>query len=160
MQTLLHELLHASVDASLGNVEAVEERVVDALDAMTSSRPYRAGMPLATALQIIDKVLEPVGGATNLLPTLSAPRAYCVQYRETDLEFFLRLCSEEGIIHFWRHDHLKHTLVLSGDTTGTAPALDLSVDVVKQRLHRGRLALRKRLAGSRPMLPLRVSPSA
>ncbi|MEC5205680.1 hypothetical protein QF022_000636 [Vogesella perlucida] len=28
--------------------------VVDALDAMTSSRPYRAGMPLATALQIIE----------------------------------------------------------------------------------------------------------
>ena len=28
--------------------------VVDALDAMTSSRPYRAGMPLAKALQIIE----------------------------------------------------------------------------------------------------------
>jgi len=31
--------------------------VVDALDAMTSSRPYRAGMPLAKALQIIEENL-------------------------------------------------------------------------------------------------------
>jgi RNA polymerase sigma-70 factor (ECF subfamily) len=32
-------------------------------------------------------------------------------------------------------------------TTEAAEALELSEDVVKQRLHRGRLALRKRLAG-------------
>ena len=32
-------------------------------------------------------------------------------------------------------------------TTEAAEVLDLSEDVVKQRLHRGRLALRKRLAG-------------
>jgi RNA polymerase sigma-70 factor, ECF subfamily len=32
-------------------------------------------------------------------------------------------------------------------TTEVAEVLDLSADVVKQRLHRGRLALRKRLAG-------------
>jgi RNA polymerase sigma-70 factor (ECF subfamily) len=32
-------------------------------------------------------------------------------------------------------------------TAEAAEVLDLSQDVVKQRLHRGRLALRKRLAG-------------
>ncbi len=32
-------------------------------------------------------------------------------------------------------------------TTEAAQVLDLSEDVIKQRLHRGRLALRKRLAG-------------
>ena len=81
-----------------------------------------------TALQIIDKVLEPVGGATNLLPTLSAPRAYCVQYRETDLEFFLRLCSEEGLLHYWLHLPLMHTLMLTSNTMLTPPLLTVPYD--------------------------------
>jgi type VI secretion system secreted protein VgrG len=38
---------------------------------------------------------------------------YCVQYRETDLNFVCRLMEEEGIYFFFTHDDGKHSLVLA-----------------------------------------------
>src|SRR5262245_46482800 len=43
------------------------------------------------------------------------PREYCVQYRETDLNFVSRLMEEEGIFYFFEHTDGKHTLVLAND---------------------------------------------
>ncbi|HEX8703419.1 MAG TPA: type VI secretion system tip protein TssI/VgrG [Myxococcaceae bacterium] len=40
------------------------------------------------------------------------PREYCVQYRETDLDFVLRLMEEEGIVFFFDHSGDKEELVL------------------------------------------------
>ena len=40
-------------------------------------------------------------------------RDYCVQYRETDLNFVSRLLEEEGIFYFFEHEKTKHTLVLA-----------------------------------------------
>ena len=40
------------------------------------------------------------------------PREYCVQYRETDLDFLLRLMEEEGIVFFFDHSGDKEELVL------------------------------------------------
>ena len=42
-----------------------------------------------------------------------APRNYCVQYRETDLDFVSRLMEEEGIYTFFRHEKGKHTLIVT-----------------------------------------------
>jgi type VI secretion system secreted protein VgrG len=38
---------------------------------------------------------------------------YCVQYRETDLNFVTRLMEKEGIYFFFKHSGDKHTLVLA-----------------------------------------------
>lgn len=40
-------------------------------------------------------------------------RAYCVQYRESDLDFVLRLMEEEGIWFFFEHGKNSHVLVLA-----------------------------------------------
>ena len=40
-------------------------------------------------------------------------RDYCVQYRETDLNFVQRLLEEEGIYYYFRHTSSLHTLVLA-----------------------------------------------
>jgi len=42
-------------------------------------------------------------------PTLE----YCVQYRETDLNFVSRLMEQHGIYYFFKHQGGKHTLVLA-----------------------------------------------
>jgi type VI secretion system secreted protein VgrG len=42
-----------------------------------------------------------------------AKRDYCVQYRESDLDFVSRLMEEEGIFYFFEHTKSKHTLVLA-----------------------------------------------
>jgi type VI secretion system secreted protein VgrG len=41
------------------------------------------------------------------------PRGYCVQYRESDLDFVSRLMEDEGIAYFFVHAEDKHTLVLA-----------------------------------------------
>jgi type VI secretion system secreted protein VgrG len=41
------------------------------------------------------------------------PRDYCVQYRETDLNFALRLMEEEGLFFFFRHTESGHTMVVT-----------------------------------------------
>lgn len=54
-----------------------------------------------------------------LLSETYAPRVYCVQYRETDLEFLQRLLAEEGI---WLAVHMKDgkgRLVFGDDPKGT-----------------------------------------
>jgi type VI secretion system secreted protein VgrG len=45
-----------------------------------------------------------------------AVREYCVQYRETALDFVSRLLEEEGIFYYVQHESGKHTLVLSDDS--------------------------------------------
>lgn len=40
-------------------------------------------------------------------------RDYCVQYRESDLNFVSRLLEEEGIYYFFLHDDQKHTMILA-----------------------------------------------
>jgi type VI secretion system secreted protein VgrG len=40
---------------------------------------------------------------------------YCVQYRETDLNFISRLMEQEGIYYYFVHEEGKHTLVLADD---------------------------------------------
>lgn len=42
-------------------------------------------------------------------------RVYCVQYRESDLDFVSRLMEHEGIHYYFRHAKDKHTLVLFDD---------------------------------------------
>ncbi|MBV9758396.1 MAG: type VI secretion system tip protein VgrG, partial [Alphaproteobacteria bacterium] len=40
---------------------------------------------------------------------------YCVQYRESSLDFVTRLMEEWGIYYYFQHDEGKHTLVLADD---------------------------------------------
>ena len=46
---------------------------------------------------------------------------YCVQYRETDLNFVTRLMEKEGIYYFFRHDGGKHTLILADSKSSHQP---------------------------------------
>jgi len=50
-------------------------------------------------------------------------RRYCVQYRETDLNFIQRLLEEEGIYYYFRHEENKHTLVLV-DSSAAHPKVE------------------------------------
>jgi type VI secretion system secreted protein VgrG len=47
-----------------------------------------------------------------------SPREYCVQYRETHLNFISRLLEEEGIFYYFEYEESKHTIVFS-DKSGT-----------------------------------------
>jgi type VI secretion system secreted protein VgrG len=47
-----------------------------------------------------------------------AKREFCVQYRETDLEFFHRLAAEEGLMYTFEHSDEKHILVITDNPQG------------------------------------------
>ena len=74
-----------------------------------------------SAIDIIRQLLASVGGAEFDLASRPPARVTCAQFRETDLEFFLRLCSEEGLIHYWRHTRDNHHLVIT-DSTARGPS--------------------------------------
>lgn len=44
-------------------------------------------------------------------------RVYCVQYRETHLNFVSRLLEEEGIFYFFRHSESGHKLIVADERT-------------------------------------------
>jgi type VI secretion system secreted protein VgrG len=50
-------------------------------------------------------------------------REYCVQYRESSLNFISRLVEEEGIFYFFEHTDSKHTMVFADNSSvqGTCP---------------------------------------
>jgi type VI secretion system secreted protein VgrG len=49
------------------------------------------------------------------------PREYCVQYRETDLNFVSRLLEEEGIFYFFEHSRDNHLMVFGDGTVNYQP---------------------------------------
>jgi type VI secretion system secreted protein VgrG len=51
-------------------------------------------------------------------------RTYCVQYRESELNFVHRLFEDEGLFYFFRHTAEEHTMVVSDDKAGFVPADD------------------------------------
>ena len=66
-----------------------------------------------SVVDIVTKVLQDGGirdfefRVTGTYPA----RDYCVQYRETSLNFISRLLEEEGIFYFFEHTSTKHTIV-------------------------------------------------
>jgi type VI secretion system secreted protein VgrG len=48
-------------------------------------------------------------------------RDYCVQYRESSLNFISRLLEEEGIFYFFQHTAAKHTMVFADQSSMQAP---------------------------------------
>ncbi|HEU4534198.1 MAG TPA: type VI secretion system tip protein TssI/VgrG [Polyangiaceae bacterium] len=63
----------------------------------------------------------PADGVRWALGRAYAEREYAVQYRETDLEFLLRILTEEGIYAVPRHDDEGERLVLADDPAGLGP---------------------------------------
>jgi type VI secretion system secreted protein VgrG len=97
-------------------------------------------------LQIVRAVLAAAGlyqgdGELRVDPALDAlpPREYCVQYRESDLDFVRRLLEDEGIPFYFAHDgEGNDALVIAADdhvwaevptlARGAIPVLDAGVE--------------------------------
>ncbi|MDD1796346.1 type VI secretion system tip protein VgrG [Enterovibrio sp. ZSDZ42] len=81
-----------------------------------------------TVSEIISLLLQEMGIDDFAFSISGSPqvREYCVQYRETDLEFIERLAAEEGIFYCFLHEKDKHTVLFSDDTQ-TLSHSDLSL---------------------------------
>jgi len=79
-----------------------------------------------TTQKIIETILTDAGlqgdeyrfELSGALPT----REYCVQYRESELDFIQRLMEDEGIHYYFEHEDDIHVLVIS-DVSSTNPSI-------------------------------------
>ena len=73
-----------------------------------------------TAPEIIEEVFNDHPGLAvrkSMLGKSNYPKLeYCVQYRESDMDFVLRLMEQHGICYHFRHSEGKHELVLGDDS--------------------------------------------
>jgi type VI secretion system secreted protein VgrG len=69
---------------------------------------------------IVQKVLDGIEVNVKLTKPHTV-RDYCVQYRETDLNFVSRLMEDEGISYFFEHSDSSHVMVLADDRDANQP---------------------------------------
>lgn len=108
------------------------------------NRDYRIFQDL-NAIDIIKQMFA-LRGCSNVEYRLTGSfpeRDYCVQYRESDLDFVTRLMEQEGVYYFFEHAQDKHTLVLcnarSSHTTApnyaTVPMIDNAGSRIRPQDH-------------------------
>ena len=72
-----------------------------------------------SVLEIAEQIFKDLGYSDFEFKCVKSypKREYCVQYRETHLNFVSRLLEEEGIFYFFQHSDSKHVLTLADDTS-------------------------------------------
>ncbi|MGH9646366.1 MAG: type VI secretion system Vgr family protein, partial [Bryobacteraceae bacterium] len=77
------------------------------------------------SLSVADIVKKVLGDGNvefkDALTKTYTPRDYCVQYRETDLNFISRLLEDEGIYYFFDHQESSHVMVLADKPDANQP---------------------------------------
>ncbi len=66
-----------------------------------------------------------------------AQREYCVQYRETDLDFVNRLAAEEGLFYFHEFEAGKHRIVFADDAAALTAGSELFFNLGNRSLEQG-----------------------
>ena len=66
-----------------------------------------------------------------------AQREYCVQYRETDLDFVNRLAAEEGLFYFHEFEQDKHRIVFADDAVALTAGPELFFNLGNRSLEQG-----------------------
>ncbi|MBW3731635.1 type VI secretion system tip protein TssI/VgrG [Aeromonas dhakensis] len=66
-----------------------------------------------------------------------AKREYCVQYRETDLDFLNRLAAEEGMFYFHEFEAGKHRIVFADDAAALTAGPELFFNLGNRSLEQG-----------------------
>jgi len=71
-----------------------------------------------TTIDIVKKVLGSAGKINDKTSGKNITKwPYCVQFRETDLNFVCRLLEQDGIFYYFEHKDGEHTLVLGNDNS-------------------------------------------
>ncbi|MGD8277599.1 MAG: type VI secretion system tip protein TssI/VgrG [Gemmatimonadota bacterium] len=119
----IHGIVNRFVQLGIsGDLAFYRADIVPWLWFLSLSRDCRIFQEMSV-LEIIEKVFKDLGFTDfKKKCTRSYPkREYCVQYRETHLDFVSRLMEDEGIFYFFEHSDSKHTLVLADGNNAFAP---------------------------------------
>jgi len=142
--SLHHTRYHAVLSPTLAKFASTRDSRVFNKSATSSQTDVEdeAANVGQTALTIVTDVLADRGltelDADSVKAHAYRKRKYCVQYRESDLNFVHRLLEEEGIYYFFKHDDGKHTMVLADSVSAhaTVPGYEVVSYFPKERKHR------------------------
>ncbi|KQV80592.1 rhs element Vgr protein [Massilia sp. Root351] len=116
------EITQAAMLGSEGGMARYRLRLTPWLWRLGQARNSRVWQDKAV-LDIVGSVLDSYGGARwrvsdDVAPFMEgvAPRSYCCQYRETDLDFVRRLLAEEGLGWRFEDGEEGQSLVIHADT--------------------------------------------
>lgn len=70
-----------------------------------------------TTKDIVSELLRPAGVEFQYNAVVNDKREYCIQYQETDFDFFSRLLAEEGLSYYFIHSSGKHELIIVDKNT-------------------------------------------
>ena len=111
---------------STGKFYLYRVRLVPSLWLLGLERDCRIFQGLTTE-KILGTLLKDAGLAADQyafrLQGEYKPREYCVQYRESDLQFGARLLEEDGIFYFFEHQKDKHLLVFGDNVHAYQPII-------------------------------------
>lgn len=121
----MHGIVNRFVQTGVnGRFFLYQARVVPQLWLLSLARDCRIFQNKSVP-DIVRQTLEDSGMTGDLfdfrLQVSYAPREYCVQYRESDLDFISRLLEEEGIFYFFEHSKEKHLLVFGDGAVNYQP---------------------------------------
>lgn len=120
----IHGQLHALVQREHGNALRLCRVRLGPKLACLGQRFSQRIFSAQSVPQILGQVLKEHGIAGKEwrleLGSDYPPRDFCTQYRESDLQFFQRLCAEERLHYHFEHSRRGHCLVV-GDGRGAAP---------------------------------------
>lgn len=99
--------------ARAGEVTQYSIKMVSWLDMFLAKRWDCRIFQNKTVDEVIREVFKQYGSEANFkidIKTSRASKRYWVQYNETDLAFFKRLCSVEGLAYYFQHENGAHKL--------------------------------------------------
>lgn len=159
------------VVARMRELGVVADRLVLAVDVVpalallgqvTNTRFFQEQSVPDILRQVLEPALELEGRRIRFDIDAAAyePREYCVQFRETDLEFAARLMQEEGILYYFEHPTSggPELLVVEGNSDGCSPLpLEGGRDVIDYQPRQTGTALRQAVDSFTPTWSLRTT---
>lgn len=119
-----------SYAGAVGKYYLYRVRVVPKLWLLSCSSKWRVFEQMKVS-DIAQRLLQEYG-MKGTVAASDVAREHCIQYRETDLEFFSRLLEEEGFYYRFDHDKNSHDIVIAKGTANGYPPIpgDASVPFV------------------------------
>lgn len=111
---------HIGTDGGLARYKAIARPWITFMDRRQDIRIFQE----QTVTDILGAVLQPYqkfGDVEFRLQKPTVNRSYCIQYKETDLTFVLRLMQEEGLFFYFEHAKDAHKLIISDTSVDAKP---------------------------------------
>ncbi|RJG42492.1 type VI secretion system Vgr family protein [Motilimonas pumila] len=113
----IHGIVSAFTQADIGHHHTAYKLILSPAAKRLCLRHNSRIFQQLNAAEIISILLQEMGinDYAFSIKTPPATREYCVQYRESDLDFINRLAAEEGLFYFFFHQNNKHEMVFCDD---------------------------------------------